>query len=91
MQGQGYGNFGHGISRAIKGMVLTCNICLKHRPSNLNESLIPSEIPEYPWQIVGTDLFTWNNKNYLLVVDHYSRYFEVKEISNMKSSKVINK
>ena len=83
--------FWPGISNDIKEMVLGCSICLKHRSSNPKEPLIPTEIPDYPWQITGTDLFTWDNKNYLLVVDYYSRYFEVKELSNMKSSTVINK
>ena len=30
------------------------------------------EIPNYPWQIVATDMFLWNGDDYLLVVDYYS-------------------
>jgi hypothetical protein len=83
--------FWPGISADITTMVLNCNICLTHRNSNPKEPLIPTEIPEYPWQIIGTDLFTWENKNYLIVVDYYSRYFEVKELPNMRSATVINR
>ncbi|XP_052797485.1 uncharacterized protein K02A2.6-like [Mya arenaria] len=83
--------FWPGISADITNLVLKCNTCLKHRNSNPKEPLIPLEIPDYPWQIIGTDLFTWENRNYLLIVDYYSRYFEVKELPNMKSTTVINR
>ncbi len=42
-----------------------------------------------PWQVVATDLFVWNNTNYVLVVDYYSNYFEVVQLSNTKSPTVI--
>ncbi|XP_052819930.1 uncharacterized protein K02A2.6-like [Mya arenaria] len=83
--------FWPGISADITNLVLKCNTCIKHRNSNPKEPLIPLEIPDYPWQIIGTDLFTWENRNYLLIVDYYSRYFEVKELPNMKSTTVINR
>ena len=47
---------------------------------------MPHFIPEYPWQIVGTDLFTWNPKDFIVVADPYSHYFEVKELPNMSST-----
>ena len=52
--------------------------------------MIPSTISELPWQVVGTDLFSWNGNNYVLVVDYMSRYFEVARLENMKSSTVIS-
>ena len=50
--------------------------------------MIPSTISELPWQVVGTDLFTWDENNYVLVVDYVSRFFEVARLENMKSSTV---
>ncbi|XP_062621197.1 uncharacterized protein K02A2.6-like [Saccostrea cucullata] len=49
-----------------------------------------SEIPDLPWKAVGTDLFHWNNNNYLMVVDYYSRYFEIAKLENTKATCVIN-
>ncbi|XP_053374361.1 uncharacterized protein K02A2.6-like [Mercenaria mercenaria] len=83
--------FWPGISADITNMVLNCSICLQHRNSNHREPLILTEVPDYPWQFIGTDLFTWENKSYLIVVDYYSRYFEVKEIPDMKSHIIINR
>ena len=37
-------------------------------PSKPKEPLLPHAIPSCPWQKVGTDLFTWDNKNYQWLV-----------------------
>ena len=79
------------ISHDIKQLVLKCPICIEHRASNPKEPLKSHDIPEYPWQIVATDLFTWDDKNYIVVVDYYSHYFEVKELPNLKSVTIITK
>ena len=52
--------------------------------------MIPSELPEYPWQKVGTDLFHFRGATYLLVVDYFSRYPEIVHLSNTTSSSIVN-
>ena len=73
----------------IRDYISKCGICNEHKTSNQKES-IPSTISELPWQLVGTDLFTWDGNNYVLVVDYMSRFFEVARLGNMKSSTVIS-
>ncbi len=51
--------------------------------------MIAQPSPTIPWDTVATDLFYWNNSNYLLVVDYYSRYFEIAKLSDTKSSTVV--
>ena len=41
-----------------------------------------------PWQKVGTDLFVWKQKSYLLVIDYYSRYIEVTKLHLSTSGSV---
>lgn len=53
--------------------------------------MIAHELPERPWQNVATDLFTLENEQYLIVVDYYSRYFELERMSTTTSSAIINK
>ena len=53
----------------IKDKVLSCPVCLEHRNSNVKEPMIPNEIPDRPWQVVATDLFHWNDTEYVMVVD----------------------
>ena len=65
-----------GLSTQLEELVKTCKTCCIHQQQRA-EPLIPSELPELPWQKVGTDLFEWKNCNYLLIVDYYSRFIEV--------------
>ncbi|XP_038844475.1 aspartate beta-hydroxylase domain-containing protein 2 [Salvelinus namaycush] len=44
-----------------------------------------------PWQVVATDLFTWNNEDYIVTVDYYSRYFELDKLHSTTSAAVIHK
>ena len=52
-----------------------CPECLSYRISNPKEPLNPNPVPDYPWQIVATDLFQWDEKDYLVVVDFEVSYF----------------
>ena len=49
-----------------------------------------SELPKYPWQVVGKDLFELNKSNYLLVVDYFSKYPEVLQLKSTTSVSVIS-
>lgn len=79
------------ITQDIKTLISSCPICIPHLPSNAKEPLISHEVPTRPWQKVGTDLFTCNNKNYIITVDYYSRYFELDELNSTTSIAIIKK
>ena len=61
------------LSTQLEELVNNCETCckLKHQRAQL---MTPSELPELPRQKVATDLFEWNNDNYVLITDYYSRY-----------------
>ena len=42
------------------------------------EEPILHDIPGRPWETVGADLFIWNNKTYLRIVDYHSRLVVMK-------------
>ena len=52
--------------------------------------MIPTKLPQYPWQKVGVDLFHLNGTNYIILVDYFSRYPEVQKITSTTSTTVIN-
>ncbi|KAK3538868.1 hypothetical protein QTP86_018772 [Hemibagrus guttatus] len=83
--------FWPGMGKEIENIISKCSICLTYRPSNTKESMISHKIPDRPWQIVATDLFTWNSEDYLVTVDYYSRYFELDRLHSTTSAAVIHK
>ncbi|XP_048252566.1 uncharacterized protein K02A2.6-like [Haliotis rufescens] len=78
------------MSNDITSLVLNCSVCLERRNSNPKEPLISHDIPSRPWQTVATDLFLWDTHDFVVVVDYYSRYFEVCKLPSTKSTTVIN-
>ncbi|XP_021341363.1 uncharacterized protein K02A2.6-like [Mizuhopecten yessoensis] len=83
--------FWPGLSSDISDLVLNCPTCLELRNSNAKEPMLPREISARPWQIVATDLFAWNDQDFVVVVDYHSRYFEVSKLSSTTSATVISK
>jgi transposase InsO family protein len=81
--------FWPGMSKHINDIVSNCPICLDSQNKNQKEPLNSSEIPDGPWQVVGTDLFTWNHADYVIVTDYYSRFFEIGKLENTRSATVI--
>ena len=57
-----------------------CEICQESQNTQTKETLEPHEVPTRPWQVVGTDLFTWN------LLDYYSKFPIIKKIHNGKST-----
>ena len=68
------------INLEISDMVSNCSTCLDNRNRQGHETLHSHEIPDGPWLKVATDLFTIYSKDYLVVVDYYSKFFEVAQI-----------
>ena len=52
--------------------------------------MIKSNLPDYPWQVVGTDLFELKGHQYMVTVD-FSHYPEVAKLTKTTSSIVISK
>ena len=47
-------------------------------------------LPNHPWERVAADLFQLNGSTYLLVVDYFSRYPEVIQLTSTTSKSVIS-
>ncbi|KAE8291509.1 Retrovirus-related Pol polyprotein from transposon 17.6 Protease [Larimichthys crocea] len=77
------------INADIDRMVSRCATCLKHQAKQAKEPMAITEIPDEPWQKVGTDLFYLDGKNYLLVIDYLSNYPEIALLPNMSAACVI--
>ena len=83
--------FWPGIGQDVEDSVDKCPICLTHRNQQQKEPLLPHPVPERPWQKVGSDILTFQNVDYLLVVDYYSKYPEIIKIEDKSAGTIIAK
>ena len=78
-----------GLMTDIQRMVEHCKECAKVSCQR-KEPLMPTPLPDFPWQMVASDLFEIKGIHYLLVVDYFSRYPEVVQLKSTTSQSVIN-
>ncbi|PFX27767.1 Uncharacterized protein K02A2.6 [Stylophora pistillata] len=83
--------FWSGMSAQLKNRINKCSICQSVTPEQASEPLQPHPVPGRPWQRVGTDLFTFGDRNYLVLVDYYSNFFELDHLADTSSQTVIHK
>ena len=76
-------------SKDIKELIDNCKVrCQTSRVHP--EPLIPSEMPQRPWQKIAMDLLELKKSQYLVMVDYYSRYIELAKLEHTTSEAVIN-
>ena len=83
--------FWPGMSREIKQLADSCEICLEAKPRNQKETLIQHVPSDEPWEKIGVDLFTIANHDYLVTVDYFSSFWEIDLLPTTSSRAVITK
>ena len=73
----------------IRQQTENCVTSALDAPAQPNETLHNHDIPSEPWSKVGMDILTYKHKEYLIVVDYYSDFFECEPLSDMQSRTVI--
>ena len=77
------------IGKDLEVAVLRCDSCARFRHQQRREPLQSTPMPKHPWQQVGSDLFKMDGKNYILIVDYYSRFPELRPLLNLRANDVI--
>jgi hypothetical protein len=78
-------------AKHIADYIALCAVCQRHQYSNTKEPLTSNAIQERSWQNVAADIFSLDNRDYLVTADYYRRYFEVDSLPNTQSITVIRK
>ena len=79
------------MSSEVKDFILKCDICRSVDNKQQKETLISHDVPDRPWAKVGVDLFTFNQTNYLIIVDYFSGFWEIDPLENTTASHIIRK
>ena len=81
--------FWPGITMEIEDIVHNCESCQRYQNKLQREKPISHDIPEIPWRKVGTDLFELDKKDYVIVVDYTSNFYDFSQIPDKRSSTVV--
>ena len=63
-----------GISKDVTELISNFETCIPFRNAQPAERLLKHVIPDQPWVKTGTEIFSFNNKDYVIPVD-YSRLY----------------
>ena len=75
-----------GLNKDIDEITKRCTICQELQPSQQKEPLISTEVPPRAWHTIGTDIFTLEGSEYIVVADYYSKYPFVRQIPGGQSN-----
>ena len=78
-----------GMPSQIENIVSSCATCSVYQQRNQKEPLLPHNVPDRPWAKVGADIFEIQKKQFLVLVDYYSGYVEVDQLTSMTANQVI--
>ena len=79
------------MTAELKEYISQCETCSKYEVRQQRETLMSHEIAERPWEKIGTDLYTINGQDYLIVVDYFSNFWEIDHLPNTTASTVLKK
>lgn len=79
-----------GMCKEIRWAVQTCPICQEHRTLP-PEPLEPTPFPQRPWWRIAADFCEWEGRDFLVIVDYFSRYIIAEEMPDTRSQTVIGK
>ena len=66
-----------------------CVTCALDTPMQQPETLQSHDIPGEPWKKVGMDILTYKSRDYLILVDYFSDFFECEQLADLQSRSVI--
>lgn len=69
------------ISNDINNIVSNCDFCQEHRNNIAKEPMLPHEIIDLPWYKLGMDIFDYDRQKFLLLVDYFSKYVELADLT----------
>ena len=73
------------INGELEDMIKCCSTCQEHQNRQSSEPPIPHDIPDAPWQKVATDLLSLINKDYVIVADYTSKFFNLSQLKDTGS------
>ena len=78
-----------GFDKSIEHMINACPTCQTVQHDPVKSPLVPWKYPSHPWSRVHADFAMFINMNYLVVVDSFSKWFEVVPMKSTTASRTV--
>lgn len=79
-----------GLMKEIENLVNACTQCQGFSRSNIKQYMYNRPIPELPWQEVSIDFMLVNNKNFMVLVDSFSKFVQVRYLHSKSAVSVVS-
>ncbi|XP_061168813.1 uncharacterized protein K02A2.6-like [Saccostrea echinata] len=79
------------MNAEVKDFIQKCETCRTFDNNQGKEPLQHHEVPPRPWAKLGLDIFTFDQRNYLIVTDYFSNFFEIDALDRMTSHEIIKR
>ena len=77
------------INTDIEKHIKNCTTCLQFQQMQPKEKILHHDIPLRPWEVLGADVFHFNNKNYLCIVDYHSKFPVIIRLEGLSTENLI--
>ena len=78
------------INADIKKYIKQCPMSLKFQQMQPREQILLHNIPLQPREVVGADIFHFNNKNCLCIIDYNSKFPIIKRLKGLSAKNLTN-
>ena len=77
------------INDDIENFIKNCTTCLTFQQTQPRDKMIHHDILKRLWDVIGADMFTLNNKQYLCIVDYHSKLPIIKKTEDLSADSLI--
>ena len=81
--------FWPGMNAEVRDQIKQCSICNEFQAKNQKLPMQSHKLPDRPWSRVAEDQFKLHSQDYIVLVDLYSDFIEVKKSEENTSSSVV--
>ena len=77
------------MNAEVRDQIKQCSICNEFQAKNQKLPMQSHKLPDRPWNRVAADQFKLHSQDYIVLVDFYSDFIEVKKLEENTSSSVV--
>ena len=77
------------MTKDFEARILNRSICSRFQRNNQKKPMICPIIPEDQYKKVAMDIFTFKGRDYLVVVDYFSKYPELCKLQNKFAATIV--